>query len=424
VAITLRLMLRILHILDHSLPLHSGYAFRTVSILQEQRALGWETFHLTTPKQGESTIEEEWVNGWHFFRTPTPPGRRTSLRALSLLALMRRTAARIADVVSRTRPNVLHVHSPVLNALPALWVGRSTGLPVVYEMRALWEAAAVDHGTTTESSIRYHLSRRLETFALLRAAHVTTICEGLRSDITSRGVPPDRVTVIPNAVDPAEFPFGGVSNPALCASLGLTGSTVLGFAGSFYAYEGLDLLIEALPGLVASRPDVKLLLVGGGFQEAALKEQARTLGIADRVIFTGRVPHDQVQRYYDLIDVLVYPRHSSLLTELVTPLKPLEAMAQGRVLVASDVGGHKELIRDGETGLLFKAGDVQALQSKILETLALTPIRLEQIRRAGREFVETERTWAKSVARYADVYARLVKGSGLPTGAIARDRAS
>jgi PEP-CTERM/exosortase A-associated glycosyltransferase len=417
-------MLRILHILDHSLPLHSGYAFRTVSILQEQRALGWETFHLTTPKQGESTIEEEWVNGWHFFRTPTPPGRRTSMRALSLLALMRRTAARIADVVSRTRPNVLHVHSPVLNALPALWVGRSTGLPVVYEMRALWEAAAVDHGTTTENSIRYNLSRRLETFALLRAAHVTTICEGLRSDITSRGVPPDRVTVIPNAVDPTEFPFGGVVDPALRASLGLTDSTVLGFAGSFYAYEGLDLLIEALPGLVASRPDVKLLLVGGGFQEAALKEQARTLGVADRVIFTGRVPHDQVQRYYDLIDVLVYPRHSSLLTELVTPLKPLEAMAQGRVLVASDVGGHKELIRDGETGLLFKAGDVQALQSKILESLALTPIRLEQIRRAGREFVETERTWAKSVARYADVYARLVKGSSLPTGAIARDRAS
>jgi PEP-CTERM/exosortase A-associated glycosyltransferase len=264
----------------------------------------------------------------------------------------------------------------------------------------------------------------LETFALLRAAHVTTICEGLRSDITSRGVPPDRVTVIPNAVDPTEFPFGGVVDPALRASLGLTDSTVLGFAGSFYAYEGLDLLIEALPGLVASRPDVKLLLVGGGFQEAALKEQARTLGVADRVIFTGRVPHDQVQRYYDLIDVLVYPRHSSLLTELVTPLKPLEAMAQGRVLVASDVGGHKELIRDGETGLLFKAGDVQALQSKILESLALTPIRLEQIRRAGREFVETERTWAKSVARYADVYARLVKGSSLPTGAIARDRAS
>ncbi len=412
-------MLRILHILDHSLPLHSGYAFRTVALLREQRALGWETFHLTTPKQGPASVLEETVDGWHFYRT-ADAGGSGGLPVAPLLRQMHLTARRIAEVVAETRPHVLHAHSPVLNALPAIWVGRRLGLPVVYELRALWEAAAVDHGTTTEGSLRYRLSRGLETFALRRADHVTTICEGLRGDIVSRGIAPEKVTVIPNAVDPSEFRIGGVADPALRARLGLDGATVLGFAGSFYAYEGLDLLLAALPGLVAVRPEVKLLLVGGGFQEAALKAQAQSLGVADRVVFAGRVAHDQVQRYYDLIDVLVYPRHSMLLTDLVTPLKPLEAMAQGRVLVASDVGGHRELVRDGVTGLLFRAGDVDALRRRVLDMLALDTAGRQALRTAGRAFVENERTWANSVARYRDVYGRLVAGDSVRGPAAAR----
>lgn len=408
-------MLRILHILDHSLPLHSGYAFRTISLLREQRALGWQTFQLTTPKQGAVTTDREVVDGWEFFRT-RPESRRSALP--SLVAQMRLTSRRIAEVIDEVRPHVLHAHSPVLNALPALWVGRQRRIPVVYELRALWEAAAVDHGTTTEGSPRYRLSRALETFALKRADHVTTICEGLRRDIVGRGVSPRNVTVIPNAVDPSEFRFGGVPDEGLRSHLGLGGATVLGFAGSFYAYEGLDLLLAAMPGLVAARPDVKLLLVGGGFQEDALKAQARGLGMADRVIFVGRVPHDQVQRYYDLIDVLVYPRHSMLLTDLVTPLKPLEAMAQGRVLVASDVGGHKELIRDGETGLMFRAGDAAALCRRVLDMLELDDAGREQLKLAGRRFVESERTWANSAARYREVYGPLLAGDPALSAAV------
>lgn len=408
-------MLRILHILDHSLPLHSGYAFRTVSILREQRALGWETVHLTSPKQGQCASPEETADGWSFFRTPVDDRSGGALPGLSEVDQMRRTARRLAEVVDKTKPDVLHAHSPVLNALPALWVGRRKGIPVVYEVRALWEAAAVDHGTTTEGSLRYRFSRALETFALKRVDHITTICEGLRGDIASRGISKDRITVIPNAVDTSEFQMRGPADPQLVTSLGLDGATVLGFAGSFYAYEGLDLLIAAMPGLLAKRPNTKLLLVGGGVQDAALKQQAKALGVADSVTFTGRVPHDQVQRYYDLIDVLVYPRHSMVLTELVTPLKPLEAMAQGKVLVASDVGGHKELIRDGVTGLLFKAGDVDALIAKVLEMLSYDRERLDSMRATARAFVEHERTWANSVSRYQDIYGRITganRGSG------------
>lgn len=399
--------LRVLHLLDHSVPLHSGYAFRTLAILREAQTLGWETFHLTSPKQGPCAEDEEWVDGWHFYRTPVSNSSWATGAPLEPLACMLATARRLDTLVARLAPDVLHAHSPVLNALPALWVGRRRGIPVVYEMRASWEDAAVDHGTTTEGSLRYRLSRALETFALRRADHVTTLCEGLRRDIAARGIPEERITVIPNGVNPAQFGAGRPKDPALAASLGLEGATVLGFAGSFYAYEGLDLLIDALALLAPRHRALKLLLVGGGFQEEALKHQAQALGLMDRVVFAGRVPHAEVGRYYDLVDILVYPRRSMRLTELVTPLKPLEALAQGKLVVASDVGGHRELIQDGRTGILFPAGDAGAL-AQALERLLAEPQRWQALQRAGRKFVEEERTWARSVARYAAVYERVL----------------
>ena len=394
--------LRVLHVLDHSLPLHSGYTFRTLSILREQRALGWETVQLTTPKQGAGAALEESVDGWTFARTPSAEGA-------GLLTQMRLTARRLTALVAQTHPDVIHAHSPVLNALPSLWVGRRLRLPVVYEMRASWEDAAVDHGTTVEGSLRYRASRALESFALRHADEVTTICAGLRADICMRGIAEDRVTVIPNAVDVAAFRFGVEADPDLRRSLGLDGCTVLGFAGSFYGYEGLDLLIEAARRMLPRHPTLRVLLVGGGPQEQALKAQAAAADIQDRVVFTGRVPHGEVQRYYELIDVLAYPRVSIRLTELVTPLKPLEAMAQGRMFVASDVGGHRELVRHGETGFLFRAGDPQALADAIDALLARREL-WPQIRAQARRFVEVERTWKASVARYGDVYARALNG--------------
>ncbi len=395
--------MRILHILDHSIPLHSGYTFRTAAILREQRALGWETFHLTSPKQGQTAAAVEDVDGLRFYRSPLPaPGRS----GINELRQVRTVQARLEQLARELKPDVLHAHSPVLNAIPAIRAGRKLGIPVVYEIRAFWEDAAVDHGTTTEGSLRYRATKGLETWAIKRADHVFTICEGLRADIVGRGIPAAKVTVIPNAVDIESFQLSGDADPVLREQLGLAGTTVVGFVGSFYAYEGLDLLLDAFPALLQKRPELRLLLVGGGPQDANLKAQAERLGVADKVVFTGRVPHKQVSRYYDQIDLLAYPRHSMRLTELVTPLKPLEAMAQGRLFVASDVGGHKELIRDGETGKLFKAGSATALAAAIDDMFAHRE-RWPAMRAAGRHFVEDVRNWTNSVANYRTVYERL-----------------
>lgn len=401
---------RILHVLDHSIPLHSGYTFRSLSILKEQRALGWETLHVTGQKQGHYQQAEETVDGWLFHRTAPSASPLARLPVLNQLAVIATLTRRLMAVAQEKRPDILHAHSPALNAIAALRVGRKLGIPVVYEIRAFWEDAAVDHGTSKEWGMRYRLTRAMETWAVRRAQAVTTICEGLRAEIVGRGIPAAKVTVIPNAVNIEDFSVGEARDAALAARLGIDGKQVLGFIGSFYAYEGLDILLRALPAMLAKNPAIRVLLVGGGPQDAALKTLARELGVADSVLFTGRVPHDEVQRYYNLIDVLVYPRLKMRLTDLVTPLKPLEAMAQGRLLVASDVGGHRELIEDGKTGVLFAAGDAGALAEKVLALLA-APETWQTLRQQGRAFVEHERTWQASVARYKPVFTSLVSSS-------------
>lgn len=400
--------IRILHVLDHSIPLHSGYTFRTRSILQAQRALGWQTFHITGPKQGASAAPRETVDGLEFYRTAPAAGALARLPVLNQLAVIDVLAARLLQVAQEVKPDVLHAHSPALNAVAALRVGRKLGIPVVYEIRAFWEDAAVDHGTSKEWGLRYRLTRAMETWALRRVDAATTICEGLRSEIIGRGIPSGKIAVIPNAVDIGDFAVGGARDEALAARLGLEGKTVLGFIGSFYAYEGLDILLNALPAMLARRPEIRVLLVGGGPQDAALRAQARALGLEDQVVFTGRVPHGEVQRYYNLVDVLCYPRHKMRLTDLVTPLKPLEAMAQGRLMVASDVGGHKELIEDGRTGVLFAAGDAAALSRQVLALLE-APDTWQDFRLLGRRFVEQERNWTASVARYRHVYGSITE---------------
>jgi PEP-CTERM/exosortase A-associated glycosyltransferase len=395
--------MRILHILDHSIPLHSGYTFRSRNNLRQQRALGWHTAHVTGLKQGNCGSTTETVDGLCFYRTRPGAGPLLRLPVLDQWEVVRTLARRIEEVATIEKPDILHAHSPALNGLAALRAGRKLNLPVVYECRAFWEDAAVDHGTSREWGLRYRLTRALETRVFRQANAVTTICEGLRAEIASRGIPAQKITVIPNAVDTDSFSFGAGADPALQQKLGLTGKIVLGFIGSFYAYEGIPLLLQALPALLRQHPDLRLLLVGGGPQEAEIRAGIEKQGLQEAVILTGRVPHEQVQDYYNLVDIFAYPRLPMRLTDLVTPLKPLEAMAQGRLVVASDVGGHKELVRHGDTGMLFTAGDADALAAAVNDLLARQDD-WQAIRERGRRFVEQERTWPLSVARYESVY--------------------
>lgn len=399
--------MRILHVLDHSVPLQSGYAYRTLSLLQEQHAFGWETLHLTTPKHHVSGATEEDVAGMHFFRTRLRPKLLERIPVLNNAAVVSATARRLAEIVQHHRPDIIHAHSPCLNGMAALRVARMHALPVVYEMRASWEDGAVDHGTTREGSVRYRLSRLLETRVLRRADAVTTICHGLAREIESRGVSPKKITVIPNGVNIEDFALIEAADDGLRRDLELGAGPVLGFVGSFYGYEGLDLLIRALPEIRRTHPLARVVLVGGGPAEADLRSLSQELGVAPYVRFTGRVPHEQVRRYYSVIDVLVYPRRSIRLTELVTPLKPLEAMSLGRLFLASDVGGHRELIPERLRGSSFRpgdAGDLARVALNLLNERSSWPARVAEGRRHACESC----TWRASASRYTEVYAAVL----------------
>lgn len=400
--------LKILHVLDHSVPLQSGYAFRTLAILREQRRIGFETVHVTSTKHYGASADEEEVDGLTFFRTRPADSLLRRLPVVNQAMVSLDTATRVEEIARRLGVDVIHAHSPALNGLAALKAGRRLGLPVVYEMRASWEDAAVDHGTSREGSLRYRASRALETRVFRRADAITTICEGLRRDIVGRGIAAGKVTVIPNAVDVAEFDAAVEANDALARELGLGPGPVLGFIGSFYAYEGIDVLLRATPAILQAFPQARVLLVGGGPAEESLRRLAAELGIAERVHFAGRVPHRLVSQYYALIDLLVYARHSIRLTETVTPLKPLEAMAMRRMFVASNVGGHLEVVPASLRDRLFRAGDAADLARVVLEQLAK---RADWPRSAeeGRRYVERERSWRQSVSAYPRVYDEALK---------------
>ncbi|HVA11977.1 MAG TPA: TIGR04063 family PEP-CTERM/XrtA system glycosyltransferase [Stellaceae bacterium] len=397
--------LKILHVFDHSVPLMSGYSMRSLALLAAQRRMGWKTVHLTTPKHSMAGPTFEEVDGHRFHRTAPVPAYLARLPGIGEAALIRATAKRVRWIASYEKPDIIHAHSPALNAIAATTAGRKLGIPVVYEVRAFWEDAAVGNGADTEGSWRYRATRALEDSAFRRADAIVAICEGLRADIAARGMPADKIAVVPNGVALDAFPYRRAPKEELRAQLGLGGKIVLGFLGSFYPYEGLDILLDAVALLRRERPDVALLLAGGGPAEEALKWQALRLGIDDAVTFVGRVPHRRVGDYYDLVDLFVYPRRALRLTETVTPLKPLEAMARGGVVLASDVGGHRELVRHGENGLLFPADDAKAL-ARTLDAAIARRGQWPALGRAARDFVERERSWDRAAEGYLAAYSR------------------
>ena len=401
--------MKILHVLDHSIPLHSGYTFRTRSILNHQRALGWETCHVTSPKQGNNDIGIDEVDGLAFYRSAPVQGKRKNIPGLNELSIISALQSRIHDAALLEKPDIIHAHSPALNGIAAYRVAEKLGIPFVYEIRAFWEDAAVDHGTCKEGDLRYKVTRALENNVIKHADAVFTICNGLRQDLISRGIAQDKITIIPNAVNVAQFSLIEHKHAQLLEELNLANKTVLGFLGSFYAYEGLDVLIESLKLLSGKLDDVHLLLVGGGPEESVLKSLVNELGLNDMVTFTGRVPHDVVKDYYSLVDYLVYPRKNMRLTDLVTPLKPLEAMAQGKLVAASDVGGHKELITDNENGFLFKADSAQDLSEKLQSLLKLDDSAKQAVINSGLEYVKSQRNWTNSISNYTAVYNKLIK---------------
>lgn len=400
--------MKILHILDHSLPEQTGYSFRGHSVITAQRNMGIDAIAVTSPKHYESRPgsyqSQEQVGGITYHRAPA--SMRLPVPVLSEIRQMAVLTSTLHRLTHDNRVSVLHPHSPTLNAIPAIWIGKRKNIPVVYEMRSSWEDAAVDRGAYGVSSWKYRLSKRLETWVCKNADAVVVICEGLKRELIGRGIRHDKITVVQNGVDIDVFDSNSRQESEASFSEGLRNRKMIAFMGSFFRWEGLELLIEAMARLTRMRSDVGLLLVGGGEMVAELRAKVEQLNLEQHVMMPGQVPQAQIPAWYAKADIMAFPRHSTKLTEMVTPLKPLEAMAMGKPIVASDVGGHKELIQHDETGLLFRAGNVDALVAQLCRCLDNENLR-GHLGRQGRAWVRSERSWEKTTRPYAEVYSRL-----------------
>ncbi|MDN3652428.1 glycosyltransferase, exosortase A system-associated [Thalassotalea ponticola] len=399
--------MKVLHVFDYSLPNISGYSLRSDAILRHQRKLGVETVQMTSQRYQQFKQLKETVRGVEYVRTPADTRWFAKLPLLGYFFYIKHLAKHIEQLVIVERPDVIQCHSPMLNALAAVQVARKYNIPIAYEVRALWEDAAVDTGKVKANSVMYRLIKSVEQKAFETVDVVSCICEGLKIDIQSRGIASNKIFITPNAVDLSNFQPLYEKDAELLQRYQLQDKKVIAFIGSFFKYEGLSYLVDAMVPLLRKRKDVHLLLVGGGNERANLLEQIVKLRLAEHVTFVDRVSADQVARYYSLADVMIYPRESIRLTELVTPLKPLEAMAQNKPVIASDIGGHRELIDDGKTGFLVPAQNARALAAKIVEVLD-NPEALETVKANGLEYVTKQRTWDVTAAQYVDAYRKLV----------------
>jgi PEP-CTERM/exosortase A-associated glycosyltransferase len=403
--------MKVLHVLETSIPHTVGYTVRANAIIENQVKLGLEVVVVTSPLfpvTGIAPAYEEFA-GVRYYRTnhiPTPASARSKLgsywRRAKMMRLYRHAVLAIATAEC---VDIIHAHSSYSNAYAAVPAARRLNVPLVYEVRTLWgESAVVEDGWRSDSW-KYRMIWRLELGAMRRADCVVPIARGIYEELASRGVPKEKMQIVPNGVDTSKF-IPRPKDLGLAAGIGLADKFIVGFIGSMRKLEGLSTLLDAYAACRRNGAAIGLVLVGDGPDRAPLEARTRDLKLED-VHFTGNVPHNEVAAWYSILDVVAYPRIRAVITERVTPLKPLEVMALGKTCVGSDVGGLLELIENKRTGMIFRSGDSDHL-AQVLMSLMANPSLTYELGQASMKFVKNEREWSVIVGRYREIYTRLI----------------
>jgi PEP-CTERM/exosortase A-associated glycosyltransferase len=317
---------------------------------------------------------------------------------------------RILELIDTQAVSIIYAHSPALCGLAGLQAARRRRLPFVYEIRAFWEDAAVDQKRTRTTSPRYRLARALEGYVASRADAVSAIAQPMLAELRERGVPAEKLFHVPNGVD-ADRLSPLARDEQVARELGLDSRPVFGFFGSLYRYEGVAWLIRAAAELYSRGSRFQLLIIGSGEDAAAVRNAIGEYGAEGYTRILDRVPHEEITRYYSVVDVMMFPRLRVRLTELVTPLKPLEAMSLKKAVLASDVGGHRELVEHNHTGLLFRSGDVADFCAQA-ERLISQPELRHQLGERGREMILRDKDWKVLARRYEAIYDFVSKQRG------------
>lgn len=403
--------LRALHLLTNSLPhTASGYALRSHAVLRAQAAAGIEVAAATRISYpvsvGLVTARDlDVVDGVPYHRLlPWTAARTPGER-------MRRNAELAARTVADLRPHVLHTTTNYTNALVTEAVARATGLPWVYEVRGIledtWAASfpTPEARATARSSERHTLLRAREAELAAAADHVVVLGRTVRDDLVARGVDAARISVVPNSVDVALLGLD-VSSKAARRALGLPDAGFwVGTVTSLVDYEGIDVLVDAVALLRDRGVDARAAIVGDGVARPAVERLVRERGLADHVVVPGRVPPAEATAWYQALDLFAVPRRDTAVTRTVVPLKPMQAMALGRPVVASDLPALAEIVADPGAGVLVTPDDADALADAVAR-IASDDRLAQDLGAAGRQFA-AGRTWSAAGARYRALYEEL-----------------
>jgi PEP-CTERM/exosortase A-associated glycosyltransferase len=413
---------KVLYSLHNSLPHdNSGYATRSHGFLRGLTAAGmemavytrrgypWDSLRRKKVFPLPEIADADEIDGIVYHRIQTTDEGWGQVPFDSYLAAY---AAALERVVRAERPSIIHAASNFMVGVPNVIVGRRLGIPVVYEVRGMWEVTRVSREPFWMNSDHYRAYVHMETDAARGADVVITLTNALKEELVERGVPADKIAVVPNSVDPSQF-SAIPRDEELARELGLEGKRVVGYIGTLVQYEGLDDLLNAAAVALDQGIDFRLLIVGDGQEMTKLRELVTDLELDDHVILPGRVPFEDVQRYYSLIDVAIFPRKPLPVTEMVSPMKPFEAMAMEKAIVVSSVRALAEIVEDGETGVIFEKGDIDSLVEALDRTVN-DPELCARLGKNARKWVVSNRTWEGAAQRTLDIYRQL-------QGAIATD---
>lgn len=402
---------RLLYLLNYTLPqVSNGYATRAQGMALGMKECGIDVICMSRPgfpldlKPPVPFTASDTVEGIEYLHEPEPILLGTS----NLSAYLRGAADVIEKRLLDVKPQVVMAASNHNNALPGLIAARRLGIPFWYEVRGFWEITRLSRDPEIEQTFNYQLQRAFEILVARNSDLVFTLTQPMHEELVARGVAENRVHLVPNSCDPARFtprPY----HHALATVLGLPqGVPVIGYVGSFAPYEGLEDLALACGELRKQGYVFRLLLVGGetgsssekGPVTLEIERIAEESGLADWLIMTGRVPHDLVEAHYSLIDIAPFPRRSQPVTEMVSPLKPLEALAMGKAVMVSSLRALNEMIEHEKTGLIFEKGNIEALW-QMLGRLLRDPCLRQRLGAAGRDWVVENRTWTRTAETIA-----------------------
>ncbi|WP_245647280.1 glycosyltransferase family 4 protein [Microtetraspora niveoalba] len=398
----------ILHLVTNALPYtQAGYTVRTHRIVTAQRKAGLDPHVVTSwgwpMLQGhtDATPYEE-IDEIPYHRL-LPNGGDLPFETRGRMI---QGAAQVTELVRRLRPQVLHAATDHRNGSVALAVRERTGTPFVYEVRGFLEETWASRDPKRVNSERHVMQREREAHIMREADAVVTLAETMAAEIVERGVPRERIRLAPNAVDDslltAEYDGGSFRRQYGIAD----GEIVIGSVSSIVAYEGFATLLDAAALLRDRGTPVRVLLVGDGAERPNLLQQVERLRLRDIAILPGRVGPDEALQAQAAIDIFTCPREDLRVCRLVTPLKPVEAMALGKPVVLSDLPALSELVGGEGAGMLVRAGDPAALADAV-GALRDDPERRREMGEAGKAEVAAKRTWSSLARTYRAIYQSL-----------------